>query len=494
MAQRIGGTTLTGDMSRVRGLRELVASRPWLVALALVAFSYTAIQLVFTARIGLGWDESVYISQVARGVPPAEFSPPRARGVPILVAPVAMFTSSVTAIRVYLSLLSGAGLFLAYWPWLRLRSGPVVPLAAALFAGLWLSLFYANEAMPNMWVAYCGVAAVALFRLAEKHSRHALVLAGLVTAFGIASLVRPTDASWLALPLLAYGLARGRLAAVAAVAAGLAVGWTEWIAEAFLTYGGPLTRLKAAGAQNMTGLHFSLPDHLRALDGPMLCRFGIKCGGFPLEQIAWFAAIPILAALGVHVVGGVRGAPRRGFVLAVACALSLAVSYFFTVGYAAPRFLLPSYALLALPVAAGVVWLRGRRGTALFATAGLLCYFLVQGLSAFVYGRDTYLARRLDAITVSRLHAMGMRAPCFLYGHHAVQIAYLARCSAKGVITRYGGRAVPRSLEAAIARGDWVGVITPSARPPAPFLASWQPVDLRMGGRHHWHVFLPPPG
>jgi hypothetical protein len=456
------------------------------VALALVALCYTTVQLVFTARIGLGWDESVYISQVARGVPATDFTAPRARGVPLLVAPVALFTPSVIAIRVYLSVLSGLGLLLAYWPWLRLRASPVVPVAAALFAGLWLSLFYANEAMPNMWVAYCGVAGVALVCLAEVRPRPRLALAGLVTAFAIASLVRPTDASWLALPLLVYGLLRRRPRIVVAVAAGLTIGWSEWIVEAFLHHGGPLTRLKAAGADNATGLHFSLPDHLRALNGPLLCRFGVECGGFPLEQIAWFAAVPIFAILGVW------ATRRRALVLALATGLSLALSYFFTVGYAAPRFLLPSYALLALPVAASLAWLCRRRATMVFAVVGVLCYFTLQGLSALVYGRNTHAARASAPAVVSGLHAIGMRTPCFLYGHNAVQIGYLARCTSHGVFSRYGGKAVPSSVKAAMTRRDWIGVLTPSGRPPAAFLMSWTPVNLHVGSGKKWHVFLPP--
>lgn len=476
----------TKTASPMSGARAWLAARPWHVALAVVAAGYTVVQLLLTVRIGLGWDESVYISQVARGIPSAEFSAPRARGVPLLVAPVALVTPSPLAIRGYLSLLSGIGLFLAYWAWLRLRPSPVVPVAAALFAGLWIALFYANEAMPNMWVAYCGVAGVALTRLAELRRRPRLVLAGLVAAFAVASLLRPTDASWLAVPLLAYGLLRRRLLMVAAVAAGLAIGWTEWSVEAFMRYGGPFERLHAAGAQNMTGLSFSLPDHLRALDGPTLCRFGLDCGGFPLEQMAWFVALPIFAVLGVWT------NRRRSLVLAMASGLSLAFSYFFLVGYAAPRFLLPAYALLSLPVATGLARLCGRRTTRLFAVAGVLGYFALQGASAYVYARNTHITRSFDSKAVSILRSIGMRQPCFLYGHHAVQIAYLARCSSKGVISRYGGAAVPDSVEAAMARRDWVAAIATEENPPAAWLRTWNPVPLDVGRRQTWHLFLPP--
>ncbi|ETK35483.1 membrane protein, partial [Microbispora sp. ATCC PTA-5024] len=299
------------ESARVRvsaSSRSPAASRGPRLALAAVAAAYTAVLLTVTLRIGLGWDESVYASQVARGVPAAVFSAPRARGVPLLLAPVALLTPSVTAIRVYLSLLSGLALYASHLPWLRLRGGPAVPLAAALFGGLWLSLFYGNEAMPNPWVAYGAVAGTGLFRLAwrgrDEPGRGRGALAGTALAFAGAALVRPTDATWLALPLLAYGLARGRPAPALAVAAGTAAGWAEWCAEAVLHYGGPLTRLRAAGAENDTGLHLTILDHLRALDGPLLCRYGTPCGGYPLRHVAWLAALILLAALGLWAARG----------------------------------------------------------------------------------------------------------------------------------------------------------------------------------------------
>ncbi|MGI5291024.1 hypothetical protein ACQEVF_48000 [Nonomuraea polychroma] len=477
----------------VAGRRAVDRPRVWAAArrpsavLALVAVCFTVVQLVFTARIGLGWDESVYLSQVARGVPAAEFTAPRARGVQLLAAPVALLTPSVTAIRWYLSVLSGIALFLAYAPWIRLRSGPLAPLAAALFAGLWLSVLYGNEAMPNMWLAYCAVAGVGLACLADRRPAPRLATAGVVAAFALAALLRPSDATWLAAPLLAYGLVRRRARLLAAVAAGLAIGWAQWMGEALVRFGGPMARLRAAGAENATGLHFSLPDHLRALNGPLLCRFGVECGGFPPAQIAWFAAVPVVAGLGVW------AARRRSLLAAAACGLSLAFVYLFTVGYAAPRFLLPAYALLALPAAAGVVWLCGRRGTAVLAVAGVVCYFALQARSVVVHGGPIQAARAVNPAVAARLQQLGMRPPCFLYGHDAVQIAYLARCAAHGVFRHYGGRSsVPSSIRAALRRGEWVGVITTSRRPPAPFLTSWTAVELRLDGGTRRYVFVPP--
>src|SRR5271163_2962746 len=94
-------------------------SRWWLVG---VGLAFTLAQLLFVSlRIGLRWDEVVYVSQVSGHAPAAWFDPARARGVPLVVAPVALLTSSVTALRVYLSVLSGLGLTVALWTWRGLR-------------------------------------------------------------------------------------------------------------------------------------------------------------------------------------------------------------------------------------------------------------------------------------------------------------------------------------------------------------------------------------
>ncbi|MFI7707828.1 hypothetical protein [Nonomuraea sp. NPDC049480] len=142
----------------------------------------------------------------------------------------------------------------------------------------------------------------------------------------------------------------------------------------------------------------------------------------------------------------IRTARRRGaLVAALACGLSLALAYIFTVGYAAPRFLLPAYALLAI--------------------IGMLCYFVVQARSLYVNSRQIHAARAVTAEAASRLHHLGLRPPCFLYGHDAVQIAYLARCARTRVFKNYGGAlSVPSSIRAAMSRGDRVGVLTTSRK------------------------------
>lgn len=86
--------------------------------LALVAGAFTLAQLALVRPgLGLGWDEVVYVSQVSPEAPAAFFSAPRARGISLLAAPVASWSTSTELLRVYLALLSGLGLFLALRAW-----------------------------------------------------------------------------------------------------------------------------------------------------------------------------------------------------------------------------------------------------------------------------------------------------------------------------------------------------------------------------------------
>src|SRR5688500_19048515 len=104
---------------------------PWRALLMPVAACYGIAQLMRVGPgMGLGWDETVYVSQVDPRVPAAEFIAPRARGITLIVAPVTLVTSSTEVLRVYLCLLSALALYGSFGTWLRLRPGAVVPVAA----------------------------------------------------------------------------------------------------------------------------------------------------------------------------------------------------------------------------------------------------------------------------------------------------------------------------------------------------------------------------
>ncbi|MFD0442628.1 glycosyltransferase family 39 protein [Streptomyces indonesiensis] len=174
---------------------------PWLVP---VALAYAAAQLALVVpHLGLGWDETVYLSQVDPHRPAAYFSAPRSRGISLLAAPVLAVTDSTTVLRIVLALLSAAALYAAYRVWQPLLGPGRTALAALLFAGLWTTLLYGPQAMPNLWVALSAVAAVGWFLRAAHPPAGRRALLGLGAMVAAATCFRFSDGVWLVLPLLA---------------------------------------------------------------------------------------------------------------------------------------------------------------------------------------------------------------------------------------------------------------------------------------------------
>jgi hypothetical protein len=426
--RRRGPAAVPGTSRRTRG--------KWL--LAAVAGAFTLAQLVLVRPgMGLGWDETVYVSQVAAQAPPSFFSAPRARGVSLLVAPVVSWSTSTELLRVYLALLSGLGLYLALRVWRGLFPARVLALAGALFSSLWVTLYYGPQAMPNYWVALGALISVgcALRARADRLDRTALW--GVAVGAALMAWMRPTDAVWVTLPLLAL-VAAARLWRIAvALLAGLVAGAGEWVIEAYVSYGGLGRRMSdASDIQGGLGWHFAVDDQLRGLIGRALCR---PCSG-PMPHpavMAWWFVLPLLAAAGLVV--AVRARRTERTLLPLACATAAAFPYLFMIGYAAPRFLLPAYALLAIPVADALLNLvtmpsgRWRPVTAAVTALGLAGHLAVQYV-VLEHTVDRTTADRRDwARTAAELHRLGVRPPCLLSGHEAIPVAYYTGCSSAAI-------------------------------------------------------------
>ncbi|MCL6730992.1 hypothetical protein [Streptomyces neyagawaensis] len=450
------------------------AASPVLAPLVAVAGAFTLAQLVLVPPgMGLGWDESVYVSQVSPHAPAAFFSAPRARGVPLLVAPVAVWSSSTESLRVYLAVLSGAGLYLGLRVWHGLFPLRVLALAGALFATLWVTLFYGPQAMPNYWVAIGALVTTGCFlqtkaKAVPPYSLRRTTLWGVAAGTALMAWMRPTDAVWVSLPLLlllvgARGWRQPRLAV--AMAAGLGTGAGAWVIEAYARYGGLLRRLDdASRVQGGLGWHIAVDDQLRSLVGRTLCR---PCTGeLPHVAIyAWWFALPVLAAVGAAV--AVRARRRTPTLVLLACATTAALPYLFFIGYAAPRFLLPAYALLAIPLADGLLSLVTGPGGAWRPVAGTL---VALALVAHLGVQYSVLKRTVDRTSASHrgwdrvatdLRRLGVRPPCLLTGDYAIPIAFYAGCASAAVrgnnanITRGGIlRTAERVPVAALVAGD----------------------------------------
>src|SRR5215471_10911264 len=135
------------------GRRAVPARTDLLWLLGVAAVFTVAVLALNPLHQGFSWDETVYVSQVSKHTPAMPWAPERARGMPLLVAPVTLITSSPMALRVYLPVLAGAAVFLALLAWRRLRSAWVLALAGLIFGGVGIAQAEAPLAFPNFWAA-----------------------------------------------------------------------------------------------------------------------------------------------------------------------------------------------------------------------------------------------------------------------------------------------------------------------------------------------------
>ncbi len=381
-------------------------------------------------HMSLSWDETVYASQISQHVPIMRWQAERSRGMPIILAPVTLLTGSVLALRLYLTVLAGVGLFVGLLAWRRLSNPKVLALAAVVFAALGVTQYESWLAFPNFWMALAALAIVGLFLQVAAGGRATVgILVALGCAAAVGCLLRPADSAFICGPLYvvaAVAVARRRdtrrrfLLALAAITAGLAVGYGEWLAEAYLYFGGPLERLRGARA-DVGGTHFDPLNSLRVLGGgpvSSLPRFpGIHGWNYP-QFLPWWAVFVALAVLGTWV-----AARRRGWLLALVPLVCALTEY---VGYSLPvrdnaRYLLPAWALLAVPAAEGAVWLvTSRQGKLRYVAAATVVLFVgfefaSQHLVALHQEHHLEAAARTEDDAVIDLEKLRVRPPCVVY-------------------------------------------------------------------------------
>jgi hypothetical protein len=449
--------------------------------LAAVAGAFTVAQLALVRpSMGLGWDEVVYVSQVGEA-PAAFFSAPRARGVSLLVAPVASWSSSTPLLRVYLAVLTGLGLYLALRAWRGLFPSRVLACAGAFFASLWVTLFYGPQAMPNHWVAIGALLCVGCFLRARADRLDRRALWGVLAGAALMAWMRPTDAVWIALPMLALAVGVRRLRLAALLVTGIAAGAVEWVIEAYTSHGGLGERLtEASRIQGDLGWYFAVDDQMRGLVGRTLCR---PCtGDLPHPVVfAWWFALPLLAALGLAYAVRARRTART--LVPLACAMTAAVPYLFMIGYAAPRFLLPAYALLAVPVADALLRLaspphgRWRPAVATVLALGLAGHLAVQYAVLDRTVDRTTADHRAWARSAQRLHRLGVTPPCLLTGYKAIPVAYYAGCSS-GATGGHNANTTTADILRTARRIPVAALTAPGAAPPA-YARDWDlhPLD-----------------
>jgi hypothetical protein len=431
--ESFSGTTGSspGSARRGFGARAWRDGPLWLV---LVAVAFTLLEFTPSLlKLPLGADEITYIAQTSAHASGVILPPVHSRGPALLAAPVTLLSTSAVALRIWLALLSGAGLLLALFTWHRLRPDWVIAIAGLILASLGIAQLSGVQAMPDWWVALGSLAMTGLFLQAvtgRMRARTVLPLLALAAFFLV--LQRLQDAAFLVAPLIIAMVvvpAWRKLGVVAAIFTGVAAGLLEWAGESYGVFGGVLSRLHMMKQEPPKfGFYFTLPYQLRVLNGPWYCPPG-QCTGWDYPWLTvWWAALVVFAVLGILALR--RTMP--GLVLVpTAAALSLLLAYTLFVPYAAPRYLLPVIALLTLPAADGIAWLvtAGRWRTLAIATAAV---FLVSGAAsqhlvrtAQTYDQTSVRKGFMEKAAVAR--AAGVRPPCI---EASTSVAYYLGCSA----------------------------------------------------------------
>jgi hypothetical protein len=451
--------------------------------LAAACLFHAVLALAFVVAHHLWWeqDETVYLSQVAGHKPALNFTPPRARGLPVLLFPMVHFTVRVALVRVYVVVLGTVAMFIGFRTWVRLGFGRLVAGAALLFSLLWTATLFGAEAQPNFTVAMLSVAVAGYFLLAVRENSGRRYLLPLAFWVALLALIRPSDATWMCIGLGAAMLVmlwrsqRRSLIVGATLIAGLVLGWSEWVIEAYASYGGFFHRLHEANADNTPGLHFSLLTQASVVNGPTLCK---PCHmPVSVPPMAWWFAIPPLILIALLAARGTKQfAP---LMVATVAGTALLAEYTFTVAYGAPRFLLPSYALYALPVAYGLGALLSWRSEPAVRYAVAAALVVLLGVQAVT--QNTFLRHNVSHLTVSRnrylteaaqLHQAGVHAPCVIYGTYGPPVAFQLGCN--------DHPRAPRVLPK-VATGTTVAEMTATRRG-LHALPSWQTVQLFRSG------------
>jgi len=232
---------------------------------------------------------------------------------------------------------------------------------------------------------------------------------------------------------------------------------------------------------------------LHALNDRLLCR---PCGGAtwhvpPLA--AWWPLVPALAAGGL--VLAARGGRLRLLALPAVCGTVLGASYLVLVGYAAPRFLIPAYALLALPMAElvrGAATLgrgRWRLATAGLVTAGLALHAGGQQLVLARMAASQYDARRDYTVITDELRGLGVRTPCTLSGEQAPVVAFYTGCRSMQIAGNDASTSLARLLrQTTVTR---MAVIEHD-NPRPHYTRGWLRYTFTTPNGHEWRVYLPP--
>jgi hypothetical protein len=426
----------------------------WLIAVS--ALFVLSELLPALLRLPLGADEMTYIARTSAHASGVFLPPVHGHAAGLLAAPVTLVTTSLTALRVWMSVLSGLGLLGSLLCWRGLRPAWVLALAGFIFASLAITQLSGVQVYPDLWAAFGMVAITGLLLQSVQGSMKPRVVIGLIgfLSFFIV-LLRPQNLVFALAPtFLAPILVRGwrQRSVLIAMVVGVAVGVLEWAAESYLWFGGLASRIQFAGQEPpKLSLNFSLPMQVKVLSGPWYCQSAKGCpyDNYP-AFLFWWLAFFGLVALGLYAMW--RRPEKASSVLLLVTGAWSAALYILFVPFGAPRYMLPTFALFAILAADGIRWLttvpNWRR-----AGIGLACVFLLAGVVTqhFVLTRETAnqaAIRKGFETTAADLQRHGIKPPCVL---SSPSPAYIVGCTAPWSVDP--GRPARKALRWVLAHG-----------------------------------------
>lgn len=321
-------------------------------SLFLLGIVYGVIQLLLVDMSRyFNWDEAVYYSQVAPNTIPVKWAASRSHGISWLIAPLTYLAVGLQTIRYFLLLFSSFLMVFSYRVWIPILRGKAV-LAGSIFVFSWLTIFYGSEISPNLPVAFLSVAAIGYASRPFVSLSSMPFHTGMI--FAIVAILRPTDSIWLA---IGFGITvllvdqQHMIRRLLPVAVGIGTGWIPWLIEAYVRFGGVMSRLKEASemAEGTGGLDVLL-WHMSVVDGPTWER--VRGGDIPVDGMAWWVVLFSLASVALFYLG--KKQCITPIMASTISALVFLLAYVFMAGVARPRYLQPFYSLLSIPVAVGL--------------------------------------------------------------------------------------------------------------------------------------------
>jgi hypothetical protein len=405
-------------------------------------------------KLPLGADEITYIAKTSAHASGVFLPPVHGHGVGLLAAPVTLASTSLTVLRVWMALLSAAALFLSLLCWRGLRPAWVLALAGFIFASLAITQLSGVQVYPDLWAGFGALAITGLLLQAVgRRLRPRVVLPAIAFVAFVVVMMRPQNIVFVLAPtFLAPIVVRGwrQRQVLIAMILGMAAGVLEWVAEAYLWFGGPVTRFRLAGQEPPTfGLHFSLLMQVKTMSGPWYCNpypGPMPCVPqfyYPAVYI-WWVALAVLIGLGLY---AVRRLPSRASSwLALITGAWGAILYILLVPFGAPRYFLPTWSLFAILAADGIAWLvtrpvrrPGHRTVAAVAAAVFLLAGAVSQRIVLIGETASAGAVRPFEHQARQLIRLGVKPPCVV---PAPSIAYYVGC-----IGNWSGGTVRQALQ-----------------------------------------------